>query len=78
MRKYFQIYNFSNELNDQMAVYNLNRKSYIWWNDINKVGGIKEIYITWKTFKKIFKRKYLSEQYYEEKEKGFMNQGQDI
>ena len=36
-----------------------------------KVKGIKERYVTWKTFKKLFKRKYLSEQYYEEKEKEF-------
>ena len=36
-----------------------------------KVKGIKERYVTWKTFKKHFKIKYLSEQYYEEKEKEF-------
>ena len=36
-----------------------------------KVKGIKERYVTWKTFKNLFKRKYLSEQYYEEKAKEF-------
>ena len=30
-----------------------------------------EQYVTWKTFKKHFKRKNLSEQYYEEKAKNF-------
>ena len=43
----------------------------IWWQDIKKVRGIKERYVTWKLFKKLFKRKYLSEQYYEEKAKEF-------
>ena len=69
MKKYFQIYNYSNELKAKMAIYNLTKKAYIWWQDINKVKGIKDRYVTWKTFKKIFKIKYLSEQHYEEKEK---------
>ena len=45
-----------------MAIYNLTVKADIWWQDIKKVKGIKEIYVTWKTFKKHFKIKYLSEQ----------------
>ena len=41
------------------------------WQDIKKVKNINERYVTWKTFKKYFKRKYLSEQYYEKKVKEF-------
>ena len=40
----------------------MNGNEYIWWKDINKVKGIIERYVTRKTFKNIFKRKYLSEQ----------------
>ena len=69
MKKYFHIYNYSNELKDKMFIYNLTGKSYIWWQYMKKVKGIKERYVTWKTFKKLFKRKYLLEQYYEEKAK---------
>ena len=65
MMKYFHIYNYSDELKEKMTIYNLTRKEDIWWQDIKKVKGIKEHYITWKTFKKHFKQKYLSEQYYE-------------
>ena len=54
-----------------MEIYNFTRKENIWWQDIKKVKGIKEIYVTWKTFKNISKIKYLSEQYYEEKAKEF-------
>ena len=43
----------------------------MWWQEIKKVKGIKETHVTLKKFKKLFKRKYVSEQYYEEKEKGF-------
>ena len=68
---YFQIYNYSDELKAKMAIYNMTGKVDIWWQDINKFKGIKERYVTWKMFKKLFKIKYLSEQYYEEKYKEF-------
>jgi len=71
MKKYFQIYNYSNKLKSRMAIYNLTGKAYIWWQDVKKVKNIKEKYVTWKMFKKYFKRKYLSEQYFEEKAKEF-------
>ena len=60
MKKYFQICNYSEELKAKMAIYNLIGKAYIWWQDINKVKGRKEIYVTSKTFKNNFKRKYMS------------------
>ena len=65
MKKYFQIYNYSNELKAKIAIYNLTRKADIWWQGIKKFKGIKERYVTWKNFKKLFKRKYFYEQYYE-------------
>ena len=67
MKQYFQIYNYSDELKAKMAIYNLTGKADIWWQHIKRVKGIKERYVTWKTFK----RKYLSEKYYEEKAKEF-------
>ena len=54
-----------------MAIFNLIGREDISWQDIKKVKGIKESYVTWKTFKKHFKWKYLSQQYYEEKAKEF-------
>ena len=47
------------------------QKEYIQWQDIKKIKGIKERHVTQKTFKKHFKRNYLSKQYYEEKDKEF-------
>ena len=46
MKKYFQIYNYSDELKEKMAIYNVTGKEDIWWKDINKVKGIKERYVT--------------------------------
>jgi len=69
MKKYFQIYNYSDRLKTRMAIYNLTGKAHIWWKDVKRVMNIKEIFITWTTFKKYIKRKFMSEQYFEEKEK---------
>ena len=54
-----------------MAIYNLSGKADIWWKDLKRVKGIKEKNINWSTFKKYFKKKLLSEQYYEERAKEF-------
>ena len=40
MKKYLQIYNYSDELKAKLAIYNMTGKEYIWWQDINKVKGI--------------------------------------
>ena len=71
MKKYFQIYKYSNQLKAKMAIYNLTGKAYIWWQDLKRVKGIREKNINWSTFKKYFKKKFLSEQYYEERAKKF-------
>ena len=54
-----------------MALYNLTGKANIWWQDLKRVKGIREKNINWSTFKKYFKNKFLSEQYYEERAKEF-------
>ena len=64
MKKYIQIYNYFDILKDQMAIYNLTGKADNWWQDIKRVKKLKEKYLTWRVFKKYFKRKFLSEQYY--------------
>ena len=55
MNKYFHIYNYFDELKEKMTIYNLTGKSNIWCQDIKKVKGIKERYVSWRTFKKHFK-----------------------
>ena len=54
-----------------MDIYNLTRKADIWWQDIKRVKNLKEKYVTWRIFKKYFKMKFSSEQYYEERAKEF-------
>ena len=71
MKKYFQIYNYSNPLKAGMVIYNLMGKDDIWWQDLKRVKGIREKNINWSTFKRYFKSEFLSEQYYEERAKEF-------
>ena len=54
-----------------MEIYNLIGKVDIWWKDIKQVKGIKDKNINLSTFKKYFKKKFMSEQYYEERAKEF-------
>ena len=55
-----------------MDIYNLTENADIWWQGIKRVKNIKEKYVTWRTFKRYFKRNFLSEQYYEERAKEIM------
>ena len=71
MKKYFHIYNYSNQLKARMAIYNLSGKTDIWWQDLKRVKGIKEKEVNCSTFKRYFKNKLLSKQYYEERDKEF-------
>jgi hypothetical protein len=50
-----------------MAIYNLKGKASIWWQDLKLAKGLKEKQLEWSDFKKYFKKKYLSERYYERK-----------
>ena len=71
MKKYFHIYNYSNQLKERMEIYNLSGKDDIWWQDLKRVKGIREKEVNWNTFKRYFKKKFISEQYYEERPKEF-------
>ena len=71
MKKYFQIYNYSNQLRARMAIYNLTGKADIWWQDLKRVKGIREKNINWSAFKKYFKKNFLSEQYSKERDEEF-------
>ena len=71
MKKYFQIYNYSDKLKAKMVIYNLTGKADIWSQDIKRVKNLKDKYFTLRFFKKYFKRRFLSEQYYEDRAKEF-------
>jgi len=69
IKKYFQIYNYSNNIKVIMSIYNLKGKANIWWQALKLAKGLKEKQMEWEDFKKYFKKQYLSESYYEIKTK---------
>jgi hypothetical protein len=49
----------------------LNGKASIWWEDLRNVKGTHEKDFSWKKFDKHFKKKYLTEEYFDGKTKEF-------
>lgn len=68
MSKYFQIYGYTDKLKAQLVVYQLRGKATLWWEEIKTARKIDE-QVTWNKFQKNFKDKYLTERYYNKKEK---------
>jgi hypothetical protein len=58
-------------LKARIAIFNLNGKDSIWWEDLRNVKGIHENELSWKRFFKYFKKKYLSDKYFDGKTKEF-------
>ena len=55
----------------RVAIFNLTRRTSIWWDHFRKVKNINERKIVWKQFWNYFKEKYVSERYYDDKIKEF-------
>ena len=51
----------------RVAIYHLQGKSSIWWDQLVKLEDIDENKISWRKFKKYFQKEYLSEHYYDKK-----------
>jgi len=70
-KKYFRVLDYSENLKAGITIFNLNGKAYIWWEELRNVKGIHEKELSWGKFEKYFKKKYLSERYYDNKTKEF-------
>ena len=71
MRKYFQVQDYSGNMKSRVAIFNLTGRATIWWEHHIQVKKVNERRIVWKQFKKYFKKKYLSDRYYDDKIKEF-------
>jgi hypothetical protein len=65
LKKYFRVHDYSKNLKAWIAIFNLNGKYSIWWEELRNVKGIHEKDLSWKQFEKYFKKKYLSEKYFD-------------
>eukprot|EP00253_Pinus_taeda_P032829 PITA_32829 len=71
MNKYFQLYEYDHNLKAQLAIFQLQGKATLWWEEVKIVKGVTEQTITWDNFQRFFKERYLTERFYDEKAKEF-------
>ena len=55
----------------RITTFSIKGKEDVWWEDVKNVRGIHEEELTWSEFERLFKKKYLSERYYDDREKEF-------
>eukprot|EP00253_Pinus_taeda_P015084 PITA_15084 len=60
-----------NNLKVRLAIFQLQGKATLWWEEIKIVKGVSEQNITWEKFQKYFKERYLTENFYDEKAQEF-------
>eukprot|EP00253_Pinus_taeda_P029666 PITA_29666 len=71
MNKYFQVYEYDHHLKARLAIFQLQAKATLWWEEVKRVRGISEQDVTWEKFQGYFKEKYLTERFYDEKAREF-------
>ena len=71
IKKYFQVHDYSRNMKARVAIFNLNGRASIWWEHFKQVKRISERRLKWKQFKNYFKKKYLSDKYYDDTIKEF-------
>eukprot|EP00253_Pinus_taeda_P006899 PITA_06899 len=71
MNKYFQLYEYDNNLKARLAIFQLQGKATLWWEEVKIIKGVTEQNITWDNFQRFFKERYLTERFYDEKAREF-------
>eukprot|EP00253_Pinus_taeda_P014052 PITA_14052 len=71
MNKYFQLYEYDHNLKARLAIFQLQGKATLWWEEVKIVKGVTEQNITWDNFQRFFKERYLTEHFYDEKAREF-------
>jgi hypothetical protein len=69
IRRYFQLHNYSSNLEAKISTYHLHGKDVMWWDQLKQVEHINENRITWKQFNKYFQKECLLEHFYNKKMK---------
>eukprot|EP00253_Pinus_taeda_P026069 PITA_26069 len=55
----------------RLAIFQLQGKATFWWEEVKIVKGVTEQNITWDNFQRLFKERYLTECFYDEKAREF-------
>eukprot|EP00253_Pinus_taeda_P003334 PITA_03334 len=69
MNKHFQFYEYDHNLKARLAIYQLQTKATLWWEEVKMIHGVSEQNVIWEKFQRYFKEKYLTKRLYDEKAK---------
>jgi len=67
INKYFEIYEYNDNLKDCLEIYQLQGKANLWLEEVEAVQWVDEQGTTWENFQQWFKNKYLIEIFYDDK-----------
>jgi len=71
MRNFSRLHDYSENMKATITTFSLKGKADIWWEDVKNVKCIHEEGFTWSESERLFKKKYLSERYFDDKKKEF-------
>jgi len=71
MKKLFELHDYTENMKAIITIFSLKGKEDIWREDVKWVRDIRIECLGWNEFKRLFKKKYLLERYYESKAKEF-------
>jgi len=75
MNKLFEFHEYIDNMKSKIVIFIFKGKEYTWWEDVNRVRDIRMNDLSWHEFNRIFRKKYLSERYYDSKAIEFYEDG---
>ena len=67
MNKFFRLHNYLENMKARISTFSLKGKGDIWCEDVKNIRDIYEE-LTWSEFERLFRKKYLLERYYDDRE----------
>lgn len=71
MNKFFEFHDYTKNMKAMIDIFSLKGKADIWGEDVKWVRDIMTKELSWHEFKRLCRKKYLSERYYDSKAKDF-------
>lgn len=69
MNKFFRLHDYSKIVNVIIATFYFKGKTNILWEDVRNVRDIYEEELNWSESRRLFRKRYLLEGYYDDREK---------
>lgn len=71
MNNFFRFHDYLVNMKGRIATFSIKVKVNIWWEEVLNVRGNHEEDLNWSEFEILFRKKYKSDRYYDDREKEF-------